>query len=86
MSNDGELAVPPGDKVVNLGDRSVSYGPRQDFNGSVEPCAPMAAQFWGVYRWAGKDRWWWIADVADEATARAVAAAYLLNVKPDWAH
>ncbi|EMF62855.1 Hypothetical protein EPM1_0531 [Stenotrophomonas maltophilia EPM1] len=46
----------------------------------------MAAQFWGVYRWAGKDRWWWIADVADEDTARAVAAAYLLNVKPDWAH
>ncbi|HID8170271.1 TPA: hypothetical protein ACXIGC_000637 [Stenotrophomonas maltophilia] len=33
-----------------------------------------------------KDRWWWIADVADEDTARAVAAAYLLNVKPDWAH
>ncbi|OWR33648.1 MULTISPECIES: hypothetical protein [Stenotrophomonas] len=86
MSNDNELAVPAGDKLVTLGDRSVSYGPRQEFDGSVEPCAPMAAQFWGVYRWAGKDRWWWIADVADEDTARVVAAAYLLNVKPDWAH
>lgn len=45
MSNDNELAVPAGDKLVTLGDRSVSYGPRQEFDGSVEPCAPMAAQF-----------------------------------------
>lgn len=72
--------------VAPKNDVRFSYGPRQEFDGSVEPCAPMAAQFWGVYRWAGKDRWWWIADVADEDTARAVAAAYLLNVKPDWAH
>lgn len=86
MDHDNEMAVPAGDKLVTLGDRAVSYGPRLEFDGSVEPCAPMAAQFWGVYRWAGRDRWWWIADVADEESARMVAAAYLLNIKPEWSH
>ena len=84
MSNEIDLALPAGDKLVTIGDRSVSYGPRQEFEGSVEPCAPCAAQYWGVYRWAGKDRWWWIAGVADEAAAGAVAKSYLENYDGIW--
>ena len=85
-SDESDLALPAGDKLVTIGDRAASYGPRQEFDGSIEPCSPCAAHYWGVYRWAGKDRWWWIADVSDEQSARAVAECYLRNLGDSWQH
>ncbi len=77
-------AAPHGDTVKGFGDRWVSYGPRLEFEGAVEGCAPSAAQFWGVYAFDADTRWQWIADADSEDTARMIASAYLLGINPMW--
>ncbi len=77
-------AAPYGDRVQGHGERWVSYGPRLEFEGAIESCAPSAAQFWGVYTFDPVERWQWIADADTEDTARMIASAYLLNIKPLW--
>lgn len=84
-------AAPAGDIVQTLyGDQWASYGPRVErWSGAddVEVASPAEGetpQFWSVFAFDPEHRWWWVADVADEAKARMVAAALLLNINPSW--
>ena len=83
-------ALAPGfDDVVTLyGDIWASYGPREEADltdGRQDvACEPKDAEVWSVYVYthAVWGRWEWIADAKDRETARMIAAAYMLQIRP----
>lgn len=48
----------------------------------TSPCEPRDADSWGVFVYDEWGRWQWIADAIDTETARMIAAAFMLGIKP----